>query len=386
MRTKVSVQPQGSGGGNLLETIATLAALAVAIVALVLTVVQADSTGGALSNVRTSEAALTANDTGTTEQLVLLQSQWVEAMMGSGNETVLQEGTFTWQVGNRGEGSDGYPGVECFNKIVGGYSMIAGGSGYRVGDLVTNGYTSPATYYGSYVLRVDAVNDTTGAVTAFTTLSVGCFVSDSGSNSTLPTLSVVGSGMTVKRWATVYPGNPYPDWYDNYHPPMNGQQAPLQQANYTLKRVTIGTNAYTVLVLEGPEFPMAIRDGSITKLHFVVYQFQPFIPEVLALGNWGYIFPLTQRNLAALNLHEYDGTCLRTQNPSVCFLDGKSDFTTPMSLNSMKLSYSWYNGTGLNFDTWLSWVYASQGSVHNYALNGTTFSLRAPLMLVLPSL
>jgi hypothetical protein len=274
---------------------------------------------------------------------------------------------------------------------VGGFSIITAGTGYRVGDLVTKG-DSLVQFFNSFVLRVDAVG-ILGEVTQFTMLSPGCFTGDLGVNSTIDTSTIVGTGLTLKRWATVATGtSAIYNWntqaYYNYDPPQLRLVAPLQVANYTLRRVTIGTTSFTVLQLDSPEFPIAITNGlPAPRLRFELYQFTPHVPELLSYYFFGHTFPLTQRNLEALHLEEYDNTCFRTQNPLVCFLDGARPFyTTPMNLNSLRVYTHYYPSSPALYDNSITWTYKSQQSVHDYALNGTVFTLLEPLRLVLPSL
>lgn len=391
MRRQYALRSASKKDSKTLHDLALGGALVVAIIALIVTCVQSSNTEQSLANARSNAATVGANDSAALQQVLLLQSQWVEGHMTGGNESIVQEGTFLWSVGRH---QDDDLGEGCSSQVVGGYSIVSAGTGYRVGDLIVYDYDAPTgggRYSDPFVLSVDAVG-LAGQVLQFTMLTPGCFISDPAGNSTYSTLSIPGTGFTVKRWVTVATGGAaIYAWnnhaYYNYDAPQHILLAPVQPANYTLKRVTIGSTAYTVLQLDAPEFPIRIRDGNAIRLRFELYRFTPFVPELLSFYFYGYTFPLTQRNLDAMDLEEYDNTCFRTQNPSVCFLDGALPFyTTPMNLNSVRIYSTYYDSSPDLYDNSVGWTYKSQGSVHNYALNGTVFTLRRPLMLVLPSL
>lgn len=376
--------------------IALAVAQVIGIVALVLTVVQSDQINAGQANVRATTLLLSANDSATTQQLSLLQSRWAEIAMDvnqqfnvTHNETILVQGTFLWSVGVGLESlpswyyPDGLIGVTCPFDLVGGYSVVTAGTGYQVGDLITN-LELPSdliSFNRPFVLRVDAVNDTDGAVTQFTMLTPGCFVSDAGTNTTINTQCIRGSGFTVKRWATVssgYGSNYYWNngFYSQFDAPIGKLLAPLQYANFTMKQVTVADVVFNVLELDPPEYRMAIHDTDAPFLRFSLFRFRPVIPDLRLYQGWPHPFPLTQRNLDALDLEEYDNTCYREQNPDVCLLKAEAGGSARYYKNTINLA-SWNGGNSFN----VQWAYRSYGDVHNYALNGTTFSLRRPLLL-----
>jgi hypothetical protein len=266
-----------------------------------------------------------------------------------------------------------------------GFAISASGSGYRVGDLVTvKNQDTPITlqFYENPVLKVTSVG-LTGDVQAFDVLTPGCLAANPLTNNSISTLSIAGTGLTVKRYAGPYPPIDI-DTYYVFQTPQNGPVAPLQYANYSLRQVVIESVAYTVLYLYPPEFPMAATtfSGATDVLDMILYEFDPLIPELQALGSYYFYLPLTRKNYNAISLVD-DTNCLAT-SPD-CWLDafGGSSRDTP---NAFQI-YTDRQGTNTQISNhFIAWHFTSTGWAHDYAANNAVLTLNYPFMLVLPSL
>lgn len=352
---------------------------AAALVVAVLAYTQQRDGLGAL---RSSTNDLQGNLTHLQMENSLLQSQLVEISMHTSNETILQEGTFVWSVGGT---RNRYPGAPCYNLAVTGFALDSPGSGYRVGDLVTveNVVSGPSTYlfYENPVLKVTSIGGL-GDVQSFDMLTPGCLLASSTGNETMPTISIVGTGFTVKRYV-----GPYPpintNTYFVFQTPQNDPVAPLQYANYSLRQVTIESVAYTVLYLYPPEFPIVLSSSSISlALTVALYEFEPLIPELQALGAYYYVLPLTKKNYNAISLPD-DTNCLAT-NPN-CWLDtyGGSSRDSPQAFSLLNSR----DGFDLQVaNHYFYWHFTSTAYTHDYVANNAVLTLNYPFMLVLPSL
>lgn len=327
-------------------------------------------------------ALLQENVTHLEMESLLLQNQIVEISMNLANETILQEGTFIWSVGGI---RDRQPGEVCSSSsfVVTGFAIDAPGTGYRVGDLVTvlrQDVPTTLLFFSNPVLKVTGVG-LGGEVQAFDVLTPGCLSSNPLSNNSIPSISIVGSGLMVKRYAGPYP--PITDSYYEFQTPQAVPVAPLQYANYSLRQVTIESVAYTVIYLYPPEFPITLQFSSPSEaLTFALYEFAPLIPELQALGSYAYIFPLTNKNYNAISLPD-NINCLATNTN--CWLDsrGVSSRRYPNAFSLLNFRY----GLDLQISNhFFYWHFTSTGYTHDYVANNAVFTLNYPLMLVLPSL
>lgn len=168
--------------------------------------------------------------------------------------TILQEGRFIWNIA-----SDVLPSPGCTGskKTLPGYALVAGGTGYRVGDLFTVA-DSTANYQNQPLLEITSVG-VSGDVLAFTVLGQGCLNAVPVGNLTFQTFSVVGTGLTVQMWAGAYTPTSTDVYYTFNEEVYQRWVAAPQYANYTLKRVVMGGIESTVLVLNPPELPLVTR-------------------------------------------------------------------------------------------------------------------------------
>lgn len=360
----------------------TWAALAIGITTLVLTPVFYRLHEESLASVRSTNADQQGDLAHLQMQNDIIQSQLVEALMNLGNETILQQGTFIW-----GIGSFGFSDIsqQCSSIAVTGYAKAASGSGYRVGDLITVA-SDAVQFLSQAVFNVTSVGGS-GQVLTFTTLTPGCILSTPLTNVTMGTLSIVGTGFAVQFYAGPYPPVNQNVYYV-YPTPPRRLVSPLQYANYTLKEVRLNSATYTVLQLDAPEFPMvmAVPPTMVSfipsLLHPNLYQFDPPIPELQALGNAYYEFPLTRRNYNAISLTD-DTSCY--DNGIQCWLDAYD--TSSRSLpNAFYLNYQYWGFDNQIAHPYIAWHFTSNGYAYNYLAHNTVLTLTEPLMLVLPSL
>lgn len=360
-----------------------LSALAIAIVALILTNVWTQNHNGEIATLRAALLPFAVNDTASAMQISLLQSQIVEILMNVANETTVGSGTFVWALSR----DTSVPGGLCSAGAPSSYTMQSAGTGYRVNDLITLPLSYLTVTYGqSPVFQVNTVGGA-GEVLTFTTLSRGC--NAGGPQGTaVPGISIVGTGFTVTRDnANQGGGGGLPDAYYNYPAPPTGLVSPVQQSTYTLKQVTIESATFNVLVLEGPQFPMVTVSASVSHfLHVVLFAFSPEIPALESMGNNGYVFPFTSKNMAAISLTD-DASCFSVAYPSAggCFMDAGQD-NVPGYLNSAEfVTNLWGNNLQLH-SIFTHWFFNSFNDAQDYAANHANFTLNAPLMWVLPAL
>lgn len=361
-----------------LAFVLAIGALVVAIIALFLPP-NRDSTLDALSqNDTTLGNALAAANL----QITQLHSQLVEIMMEAGNATLLQNGTFIWSTSINQDNL--LPFATCFTgQSATGFTAVSAGSGYRVGDLITLIAEDPNTalwYWAELpVIQVDSV-DGTGAVLTFTTLTGGCFVFESAPGTVMDTLSVVGSGFTVQL-AGLYTPTVFNQYY-NYPTPPTDLGSALQYANYSVYQVEIHGVFFTVLYLDPPALPMLMNtygfwtNIAVTTLEFNLYNFQPPVAELVSLGTANYIFPLTQKNVDAINLQD-DYNCWATKD---CYLN--LDFITTDKLKAVQF-HTFLQEFGVKKHSWIR--FRINPAVEVPIINGV-FTLNYPFMLVLPSL
>jgi len=375
-------------GFSYLRMLGFLVLFSMAASALVVAVLAYIQQSNGISTLRLSTDELTSNVTSLEANVrhlemenSLLQSQVVEISMGLANETILREGTFIWSVGGI---ANREPGNTCNGLVVTGFAIFTPGTGYRVGDLVTvKNQDVPFTFqlYENPVLKVTSVGSG-GEVQAFDVLTPGCLANNPLSNNSIPTLSILGNGLTVKRYAGPYPPINIDTYYE-FQTPQNGPAAPLQYANYSLRQVTIESVAYTVLYIYPPEFPIAlVFTGLSDALSVVLYEFEPLVPELQTLGEYNYILPLTNKNYNAISLPD-DINCLATNTN--CWLDasGSSSREYPNAFSLI----NYRNGLDLQVaNHFVYWHFTSTGYTHDYVANNAVLTLNHPLMLVLPSL
>jgi hypothetical protein len=327
-------------------------------------------------------AAANAQIAASNVQITQLQSQLVEIMMESGNATLLQNGTFLWGVSISQDNV--FPFATCnTGQSASGFTMVSAGTGYRVGDLITLIAEDPdyALWFWTElpVLRVDTV-DGSGAVLTFTTLTGGCFGYESAPGTTMDTLSVVGSGFTVQI-SGLYAPSVFNTYYD-YPTPPTDLGAGLQYAQYSLYQVEIHGVFFTVLYLEPPPLTMHFAPYgywthvAVTTLEFNLYNFQPPVAELTTLGSASYIFPLTQKNVGAINFQD-DYNCWATGD---CYLD--LDFLGQDKLKAIQF-HTYLQQFGVKQHSWIR--FRINPPVEVPILNGA-FTLNYPFMLVLPSL
>lgn len=365
-----------------IQVVLLVLVLAVSITALVFAVLAFTQQRDGIQSLRDTTTVINDDLTHLQMANALLQSEVVEISMHTSNETTLQEGTFVWSVGgirNRD------PGETCSNLVVTGFAISAPGSGYRVGDLVTlHNQDSPISiqFYKLPVLKVTSVG-LTGEVQSFDVLTPGCLAANPPTNNSISTISIVGTGLTVKRYAGPYPPID-PDTYYVFQTPQSGAAAPLQYANYSLRQVTIESVAYTVLYLYPPDFPVAanVFNGVSDTLNMVLYEFDPLITQLQSLGSYYYVFPLTQKNYNAISLVD-DTNCLAT-SPD-CWLDayGGSSRDSPSAFQIRHFR----EGYDLQISNpFIQWHFTSTGYTHDYPASNAVLTLNYPFMLVLPSL
>lgn len=334
-----------------------------------------------LNAIRTTTTELEGNITHLQMENTLLQNQVVELMMSSANETIIQEGRFVWAMGGT---RDRYPGDVCNDLVVTGFAINTAGTGYRVGDLVfVTNIDTPSTiqFYDNPVLKITAVGGS-GEVVSFDVLTPGCLAANPMTNNSISTMTIVGSGLTVKRYAGPYPPID-PNTYYVFQTPQANLVAPLQYANYSLRQVTIESVAYTVLYIYPPEFPIIPESsGASNALDMILYEFDPLIPALQALGSYYYVFPLTQKNYNAISLVD-DTNCLATSVD--CWLDtyGGSSRDSPTAFALVNTRDGFDDQIANHY---IQFHFTSTGYTHDYVANNAVLTLNYPFMLVLPSL
>lgn len=355
----------------------------VAVIALILTSVWTSNQNTTNNNVNRNLENLTNDVNHLQMEYSMTQSKMVEILMSSSaNETIIQEGTFVWSIGGR---SYSYPGGGCSDVVPTGFAIDVAGTGYRIDDLITvSSLSFSGFFYNSPVLKVVSVGSL-GEVLSFNTLTPGCLSSNPFGNSSFITLSVLGIGFTVKLYAPPYPPiniNTYPV----FQTPQDDPVAPLQYANYSLRRITIESVEYTLLYLSPPEFPIITQPfyPTLTTLALTValYEFEPAVPALQVLGYYGYIFPLTKKNLGAINLTE-DGNCFNT-NPD-CWLDVSGD-TSRVYPNAVRFYHNIGGANQQISNAYILWHFNSNAAFYDYMLQNAVLQLNYPLVFVLPSL
>lgn len=359
---------------------------AVAITALVLAIVLSSQTKNDVATLRTQTVTLETTVAGVAQNtshdamsISLLQSQVFELMMHETNITVLQEGTFQWGASGRGRGSDAYPSARCYSGgTSSGFSIVAAGTNYRVGDLIRIDGSAQVSFFQPAMLKVVQIG-TAGDVLAFDILTPGCldFV---GANDTMATVSVVGSGFTVQTW----PRRTIQDVDYTYPWPPRVPLGAPQVGQYSLKQFTVEAVAFTVLVIEPPEFPISASGGGSPRIFQIsLSAWSPPIFELDALGYYQYLFPLTQKNLKAINLTD-DAGCYAAQ--TTCFMDAETDYTTPYARNAVYFLSSFHGNNNQIVNSYIDWAFNSQQNVFNYAANHANFTLNQPFMFLLTTL
>lgn len=360
----------------------TLSALTIAIVALILSNVFTERRNGEITILRATTAELAANGTHRDMQIAMLRSEWVEIMMHLANETVLGNGTFVWAL----SADTDQPAGICTSAPTG-YTQVGAGTGYRVGDLITlpHNYLT-VTFARSPIFRVDSVG-LAGDVLTFTTLSRGC--NGFGPLSTaIPGISIVGTGFSVTMNSNF---GLVTDPYYAFPSPPNQLVAPLQVSTWTLKQVTIESVAFNVLVLDPPAVPMVSGYEGIGNvvtsefLHVTTFGWQPEVTAVTSLGRSGYVFPFTQKNMAAVSLVD-DSSCWSLPFAGDCFMDAdQNDYGG--YLNSAGFE-TFQTGNNLQMrSSYAFWYFNSYYThPHDFLANHANFTLTSPLMWVLPAL
>lgn len=375
------------GGGGLVILIGLLSGLGLA--AFIMTLVF-HSQDGARTSALAREAAI--NNSHLQMDLWTLRSQVVELMQG--NETLIRNGTVTWGIAQEplpGDGFWNYAGQTCSEfTTVGGWQMVNGGTGYRVGDLIVgqtfgNSYPTPgASFAYAPVLRVTQVDGLTGAVMAFDTLTTGCGnVVFQSLTDTYSTLSVVGTGFTMKIIGGTVVINP--NTFRQYPTPPGRLSDGLQEARYELRNVQLGGANFLLLYLFPPELPLrvAVRqpaDNPVVSVMIETYHFEPDVPELTnpIVFDAGFpVWPLTPHNFAALNLTD-DSNCVAL---SVC---KENAFAYP-PLNSLTpaLQMGGYQDADNHLRNALIFYYHTSDVGFDFVTHQAQFTLNYPLMLVL---
>ena len=366
--------------------IVTSVSFVVAVIALILTSVWNSNQNESNRSTSRSLRNITSNlDILQTEHL-MSQNQIVEILMGSANETIIQEGTFIWSIGGTS-----YRNIGGFcnfpSEVVTGFVVDSPGNGYRVGDLVTLDTGTLIQFYENAVLKVTAVG-LLGEVLAFDVLTPGCVGYNPFplSNSSFNSLSVVGSGFTAKRYAGPYPPINQSTYYI-FYTPQNNPVAPLQYANYSLRKIAFKSMEYIVLYLSSPEFPIVTQYFPFDTTPFsnaltvALYEFNPPISELQTLGDSNYYFPLTRKNLLAINLT--DATDCYNSNPN-CFLDatGESSISSPDAISFVYVSRG---SNPASRKAYIRWHFNSGFPTYDYVNANATLFLNYPLMIVFPN-
>jgi hypothetical protein len=225
-----------------------------------------------------------------------------------------------------------------------------------------------------------------GEVLSFDVLTPGCLSSDPSpfAADVFITLSVQGTGLTVLRNLPPHPLISVNDYHLFLTPPRN-PVAPLQQANYSLRKIMIESVEYVILYLFPPEFPIVTRQfppgRPANVLDVVLFQFEPPVPEVQALGTSYYIFPLTRKNVGAINLTD-DTNCYNTNTN--CWLDAIG-YNSIFAPNAVLFDHRKLGTSGQISNSYVQWHFASPLYAYDYANNNAVLTLNYPLMFVLPT-
>jgi hypothetical protein len=306
-------------------------------------------------------------------------------MVDAGNATLLQNGTFIWGLSRSQDNLFPFATCALGGQSAPGFNLVAAGTGYSAGDLVTLHLTDTLITYRWFehpVIQVDSVDSLTGAILTFTTLSGGC--SDFGVDTapSMDSLSVTGTGATFQVSGPLFTPTVFNNYY-NYPTPPADLSSALQYARYELYQVIIHGVAFTTLHLEAP--PLAMQLGfygsatSVNAVHANMYNFQPEVENIVSLGTSDYVFPLTQRNVDAIDFRDLYNCWYRgTDN---CFLN---------------LNYSPQRDTliAMQFKTYFQQFNVKQHSWIRFRIQAfeedpflqANMTLHYPFMLVLPSL
>jgi hypothetical protein len=317
-------------------------------------------------------------------QIDMLRSDLVEIMVEAGNATLLQNGTFIWGVSRSQDNL--FPFATCTTgQSAPGFNLVSAGTGYRVGDLVTLHLDDPLGVVYQWiehpVIQVNSVDSLTGAILTFTTLSGGCANFGVDTAPSMDSLSVVGTGATFQVSGPYYAPSVFNEYYDYPTPPADLSTA-LQYANYQLYQVLIHGVAFTTLHLEPPALSMQLGFyGSklfLNALHINMYEFQPPVENLASLGTADYVFPLTQRNVDAIDFQDRSNCWYRATNN--CYLN--LDLTRKNNLIAMQFkTYAQQFGIKLH-----SWIRFRINSFEEEPFLDANMTLHYPFMLVLPSL
>lgn len=321
-------------------------------------------------------------------QIGELQTQVVELSMAQGNETLLYNGTFNWAISRSSAGFTPNPFDECiYGSTASSLIIVNQGSGYRVGDLITpeTSGANPlaAQFYMQPVLRVTQV-DGLGAVLAFDTLHTGC-LSPGVTTDTYQTICVVGTGVTVQISGGAVP---LPSTYYDYPSPPRVLASPLHVARYEVRSLQLESATWTILYLFPPEAPMAIYAPppftTINHIRISAYETYFNVPELVASTSYDngiQVTGLTQHNYEALNFTD-STNCVVS---STCVEDavGQLYLYYPHAIQLLTRVQSAFPFTVARSESFISFSYVSLDPLQDFAVNGATFTLNRPLMLVL---
>lgn len=294
--------------------------------------------------------------------------------------TLIGQGRFIWNIA-----SNVLPSPACTGskKTLPGYALVAGGTGYRVGDLFTVA-DSTANYQNQPLLEITSVG-VSGDVLAFTVLGQGCLNAVPVGNLTFQTFSVVGTGLTVQMWAGAYTPTSTDVYYTFNEEIYQRWVAAPQYANYTLKRVVIGEIESTVLVLNPPELPLVTRYPvglAPFVTDFIIVQAYAWDPlTVLPYFKDTDVYYMTQSNINAISLVD-DTSCYINGSP--CQLNGYSGtwpYNAPFFKNSIS-SFTW--GTS-GFTNQLVYTFAfttDNPTPYDYVANNAVLTLTNPITIV----
>lgn len=292
--------------------------------------------------------------------------------------TILQEGRFIWNIASAVHPS---PGCTGSKKTLPGYALVAGGTGYRVGDLFTVA-DSTANYQSQPLLEITSVG-VSGDVLAFTVLGQGCLNAVPVGNLTFQTFSVVGTGLTVQMWAGAYTPTSTDVYYTFNEEVYQRWVAAPQYANYTLKRVVMGEIESTVLVLNPPELPLVTR-YPVGLAPFVTnfIQVQAYAWDPLTvLPYFTSVYYMTQSNINAISLVD-DTSCYINGSP--CQLNGYSGIW-PYNAHYFKNSISSWTWGYSGFTNQLVYTFAfttDNPTTYDYVANNAVLTLTNPITMV----
>jgi hypothetical protein len=278
-------------------------------------------------------------------------------------ETLVQSGTFLWSMSHGSQ----IPGASCPYGKINNVIVTNQGTGYEVGDLIVG--SDPGIYMKSFIYNVSEVDESTGAVLAYESLTDGCLVQNN--NITVTTMSVHGTGFEVIVDATGPTSNPNANNGSFYSFPLPPRTlvAPIQEGTYRLYTIEVRGVEMYLFEIDPPSIPIVFNaSGTHTALNFYLFNFNETVGPFFPLGDWSYNVPLTPRMFNAFNL-THDGEC------SDCILSAYGSGLAEKNainygLNIVVISPAFQYPT-----QFLLWSYGSMSNTFNYSAHNPQFTL-----------